>query len=245
MIGGREYTFGVSGKLHANSLIMYDHQTESLWSHLLGRAVTGKLAGANLRVVPALQTTWGVWRSMHPDTLVLHQKRSGIFSSLRDPYASYYLSGDTGIVPVQRSDSRVAAKAYVIGVRLGGSVKAYPFPVLNDHPVVNDEVAATPIVVTFLKGEASGAVFDRRAAGATLTFEVFRQGSRAGEDGVLQLRDQQTKSLWHPLSGKALSGPLAGTRLTLIPTTQSFWFGWVDHYPETAVYAPIPKEAGR
>jgi hypothetical protein len=145
---------------------------------------------------------------------------------------------------VKRSDSRVAAKAYVIGVRLGG-VKAYPFPVLNDHPVVNDQVAATPIVVTFLKDEASGAVFDRRAAGATLTFEAYRSPSGGEGDGALRLRDQQTRSLWHPLSGKALSGALKGTQLTMIPTTQSFWFGWVDHYPETAVYAPIPKEAGR
>ncbi|MBI3286672.1 MAG: DUF3179 domain-containing protein, partial [Chloroflexi bacterium] len=30
-IGGEEYTFGVSGKLIMNTLVMYDRQTGSLW----------------------------------------------------------------------------------------------------------------------------------------------------------------------------------------------------------------------
>ena len=36
-----EYTFGVSGRLLRNVLIMYDHQTNSEWSQLRGIALTG------------------------------------------------------------------------------------------------------------------------------------------------------------------------------------------------------------
>ena len=35
-IEGRELTFGVSGKLIMNALVLYDRQTDSLWSQFLG-----------------------------------------------------------------------------------------------------------------------------------------------------------------------------------------------------------------
>ena len=39
-INGRVHTFGVSGKLIMNALVMYDHQTDTLWSQFLSRGVT-------------------------------------------------------------------------------------------------------------------------------------------------------------------------------------------------------------
>jgi hypothetical protein len=232
MIGGKEFTFGVSGKLHFNSLIMYDHQTQSLWSHLLGKAVRGVSIGKRLTALPSLQTTWQNWKTLHPKTLVLSRKRWGILSYSRDVYDSYYASGQTGIVPVKRRDSRVSPKAYVIGLRLNKAVKAYPFPELSRTPVVNDTVGGAPVVVTFLKAVASGAVFDRRLNGTLLTFEDVKGEGPAG----LLLRDKETASTWNPLSGKAISGKSNGRQLKQIPTTYAFWFGWIDHYPDTLIY---------
>ncbi|MBI2210145.1 MAG: hypothetical protein HYV05_02185 [Deltaproteobacteria bacterium] len=34
----------------------------------------------------------------------------------------------------------------------------------------------------------------------------------------------------------AIQGPLQGRRLESLPTTPSFWFGWVDHYPKTELF---------
>jgi len=36
---GKPYTFGVSGLLYKSDVLMYDHQTESLWSQILQEAV--------------------------------------------------------------------------------------------------------------------------------------------------------------------------------------------------------------
>ncbi|NDJ87438.1 MAG: DUF3179 domain-containing protein, partial [Chloroflexi bacterium] len=44
-LNGVVYDFGVSGKLIMNTLVMYDRQTESLWSQILGEAVEGDLRG--------------------------------------------------------------------------------------------------------------------------------------------------------------------------------------------------------
>jgi hypothetical protein len=48
--------------------------------------------------------------------------------------------------------------------------------------------------------------------------------------------DSETGTLWNGLTGEAMSGPLAGETLTRLKSTASFWFGWVDWYPDTRIY---------
>ena len=40
--------FGVSGKLIMNAMVMYDRETDSLWSQFLGKAVDGSMKGRTL-----------------------------------------------------------------------------------------------------------------------------------------------------------------------------------------------------
>ncbi len=70
-IEGVEHTFRVSGKLFMNALVMYDHQTNTLWSQFLIQGVKGPLVNGDLEIVPAVQTSWQQWVNLHPDTLVL------------------------------------------------------------------------------------------------------------------------------------------------------------------------------
>ena len=84
----------MSGKLIMNALVMYDHQTNTLWSQFLGKGVKGELAGTELEVIPVTQTTWAAWRELHPDTLVLD--KNGRYQS--DSYASYYANGRAGVI---------------------------------------------------------------------------------------------------------------------------------------------------
>ena len=50
----RIVTLAVSGKLWNHSLVMVDQETGSLWSHLLGRAMSGPMKGTNLKTLPGL-----------------------------------------------------------------------------------------------------------------------------------------------------------------------------------------------
>ncbi len=52
-------------------MLLYDHQTESLWSQILREAVTGPKTGTDLKTFPVVETTWRSWKREHPDTLVL------------------------------------------------------------------------------------------------------------------------------------------------------------------------------
>ena len=219
-------TFGVSGMLYRNGLIMYDHQTESLWSHIMGQAIAGDFDGTQLELIAALQTDWASWKEQHPDTVVINPEFFG-----RDGYEGYYSRPDAGVLGrATRPDVAIDAKEFVIGVRLGGEVKAYPFRVLNQQPVVNDTVGQVPVAVFFDKGSAAGAVFSPQLDdGTLLSFEP-------GETLEVAI-DTQTKSEWDIFTGTATSGPLKGTQLTQIPITYAFWFGWADYHPEGTVYS--------
>ncbi len=212
--------------LYRNGLIMFDRQTNSLWSHILGQAISGEFEGARLSFIPALQTDWQSWQELHPDTLVVNPRLVG-----SDTYTNYYLSGQEGVLGWQNPDERLLSKEYVIGVRLGGQARAYPFSVLSRQPVVNDQLGGVDIVVFFDQTTASGAVFNRQLAdGASLTFEPGSTARRAV--------DIDSRSEWDILIGAAVSGPLAGSQLTQVPITYAFWFGWADYHGEGTVYSP-------
>jgi hypothetical protein len=224
IIDGEEFTFGVSGKLIRNVLVMYDRQTGSYWSQLLGEAVRGEMLGTKLEFLPAFQTTWEDWKTTHPDTVALEKPYAGNY----DPYQGYYSSQSEGVLGASQVDERVGQKEFVIGVEHLGNKVAFPFSVLSLEPIVNYQVGSTPILVVFNPITATGVVFERTLAdGQLLTFEA--------EDG-LTLVDLETGSTWDGLEGEAVSGPLAGETLTRVKSTQSFWFGWYDFHPDTDVY---------
>ena len=221
-------TFGVSGKLIMNGLVMFDRETGSLWAHINGQAVDGALKGTELTIVPALQTTWEQWRTAHPETLVLDKR--GSYTS--DPYWSYYSGSSTGIIGETVQDLRLPAKELVVGVSFGGVSKAYPFSELAMDPIVNDTVNGVPVVVTFDETSATGAVFNPVVEGARLDFK------NAGESlgSSLLIEDLQTGSTWNPVTGKAQKGPLNGTTLERLASHYEFWFSWKDYRPDTELY---------
>ncbi len=140
-VNGQALTFGVSGMLYRNSLIMFDRQTGSLWSHLLGAAVEGPLRGARLRFLPSSFTTWGAWRRLHPDTTVLDGR--GV-----DPCEGYYVGLDTGILGTRRRDDRLPPKEIVLGV-LSPAAKAYPLRELARRGRIRDVLAGKPVEVVY------------------------------------------------------------------------------------------------
>ena len=224
-VDGKTLTFGVSGKLIRNSLVMFDRETGTLWSHLTGEALEGPLVGQHLDQVLSEQTTWGRWRAAHSQTLMLNVDPSDVGF---DPYQAYYSAPDAGIVGRKRSDDRLPVKEKVIGVRLGGQVKAYSFTALARDRVVNDTLGGVPLVVVFDGPSQSGAVYRRDSGGNTLTFAPGRV--------ALSMVDSATGSTWDGMSGKSIAGVDAGMDLEQVPITYSFWFGWVDFYPNTELY---------
>lgn len=206
-----------------NVLVMYDRQTETLWSQLIGEAVEGPLKGTTLEFLPAWQTTWADWKAQYPDTLALQK---GYYGD-RDPYDNYYQSARSGVIGQAVEDERLYVKEFVVGVAHNDDAAAYPFSILNDQPVVNDHVDDLPILVVFNAQTGTGIVFNRQLHEQVLTFTM--------KDG-LTLSDEETGTLWDGRTGVGLEGPLVGEHLVRVKSTSSFWFGWKDWYPGTRVY---------
>jgi hypothetical protein len=140
---------------------MFDRQTDTLWSQLYGVSIQGDLEGSSLMVFPSVHTEWDVWKSQHPDSLVLSKAltceqfgcgsyaESPRFSYEIDPHVSYYVSPQEGVIDAQipREASTLKAKTRVLGVRLSREKRAYPFEELTRQRIINDTLAGKPIVV--------------------------------------------------------------------------------------------------
>jgi len=143
-VDGRTLTFLVSGKLWRNSLVMQDRETGSLWSHVTGEALEGELKGAQLEILPAVQTTWAQWRQQHPGTLVL-RKDAEIRSSR---YEGYFADpARTGIFRANWLQGRLPAKTLVYGLREGPHATAVTASALADGEPREVMVGDTPVTV--------------------------------------------------------------------------------------------------
>jgi hypothetical protein len=135
VINGKKYTFGVSGLLYNSDVLMYDHQTESLWSQIQSEAVTGPMTGTRLRPIFLIHTTWGDWRKEHPDTQVLSTDTGHVRDYSRDPYLGYSETRRL-LFPVKNESGRYHPKEWVLGVVIKGKAKAYAFSELAKQPAV-------------------------------------------------------------------------------------------------------------
>lgn len=228
---GEVTTFGVSGLLYRNDLVMYDMATESLWSQLEARAIRGELTGERLKLVPSSLTTWAAWRDSHPDTRVLlpPPKSGAIGNALArnydlDPYAGYKSSRQIGIGG-RYDDDRLHPKATVIGVAHKGASRAYPIGPVRDAGIVNDNVNGLPVVVAAT--EETLAAYVRRIDGDTLAFRranatlIWAAGSR-----------------WRIVDGAAIDGRHEGNTLEQASDgSQMFFFAWKNFHPKTEVWS--------
>ncbi len=159
-VGERVHTFGVSGLLYQSDLLMYDHQTESLWSQVSMEAIAGPLAGQKLSPVYLSHTTWEDWKTEHQATLVLSRETGYRRDYSRDPYEGY--ARRPGLFfDVPHVDHTYHPKAWVVGVEVKGTYKAYAFSELEKAGgFVTDRVNGQKIYVRHKRRARSASVTD-------------------------------------------------------------------------------------
>lgn len=207
-------TLAVSGMLWNRSLVMVDTETESLWSHLLGKAMEGELKGTVLETLPATMVSWQSWKKDHPGTTVTALSRTSQ-RFLKEFHA------DEG--------------RFVLGLRSLSKSKSYGLDTLKKTPVINDEFNGDPVVVVFRAESAGGRAFLRTLDEAgekdepvALDFE-----SKLAKQGEAErMKDRGTGSLWNPETGVCEQGSLKGKQLKEIPAIISFRKAWEAFYPD-------------
>ncbi len=130
---GKAVEFGVSGLLYNSDVLLYDRATESLWSQIMGQAVSGPLKGQELEPLITQRTTLRAWKKLYPQTLVLTTETGFHRNYQNSPYGNYEGENRT-YFPVNNQDDRMHKKEWVIGVENNGSYKAYPIDHLSKLP---------------------------------------------------------------------------------------------------------------
>ncbi|MDD8042165.1 MAG: DUF3179 domain-containing (seleno)protein [Verrucomicrobiota bacterium] len=129
----------VSGMLYQSDLLVYDRQTESLWSQLEIKALACQMAGTALTWLPSCMMRWTAWQHEYPDGKVLSMETGHRRDYSRAPYAGYGDSERT-MFPVPSTRKELKSKAWIAGVLLSGVATAYPLEVLKRQSLVKDTI---------------------------------------------------------------------------------------------------------
>jgi hypothetical protein len=237
------YDFGTTGNLRHSDLVMWDRQTESWWQQFSGDAIVGELTGAHLTFLPAQIVSWQAFQEAYAEGDVLSRETGFDRPYGTNPYPGYDDIDSRPFLFDGETDDRLPPMERVVGVVREGQGVAYPFPVLQERRLIEDQVDETPIVVLWAPGTSSAVdardvvtgrdigqagVFGRHLGERVLSF------SPGPGDGFT---DAETGSTWD-VSGLAIAGELVGERLTLIPHTVVFWFAWAAFQPEGRLWQP-------
>ena len=159
--------FGVSGLLYNSDMLLYDRKTESLWSQILAKAISGKRKGERLTMLPLEHTTWHDWKSRNPNTLVLSTDTGYSRDYTSTPYGNYETSSAI-YFPIAAKSRKYHPKEKVIGIHIGNTYKAYPFIELDKtgKQIIQDQVQGKEIRIHFNSEHRSGMIKD--TSGKTL-----------------------------------------------------------------------------
>jgi hypothetical protein len=216
-----ETTFGVSGKLLNNNLVMYDRETDSRWPQILATAISGSFEGESLREFRLVWTTWDRWKSAHPEAAVLSTDTGHIRNYDNDPYGSYvpnrrgYYARNSTLFPPLGSDDRLSNKRVVLGARTGSGRIAFRKAALREAGLLSGEVGGTAYLAAYDSALDTGYVY-RSPEGAS-----FSRG-----DGDEIVADDGTT--YDP----------ADLPLDRVYAFDAMWFAWSGFYPSTALVDP-------
>ena len=224
-VAGRTLTFGVSGLLYRDALVMYDRETDTLWSHVDGRALDGPLLGETLQPVPAIHATWKQWKALYPESVVL--EKDGRYRSSYEDYNRD--QSRLGIFGRRMNRSALPPKERILGVRFGGAATAFVVSDVRRAAVVEGEVGGVPIILAAIGKDLPVVAFERTVQDRVLTFTPADSPEPA-------LEDAETHSRWRVSDGEAIDGPLRGQRLTRVAAHSAFWFGWYGFFPDSTIW---------
>lgn len=208
--------FGHRGWLLDESFIFFDRQYDSLWVQATGRCIAGKFKGEQLPTRPVTHTTWGEWRALHPQTLVLAKPSHLIAKYRRDGYEGFYQQRDT---------------KFGLAIFATDRQKLYPLEELQDRPLVQDTLGDQAVLVVFHAPSQTAVAFDPTIDGDRKEFELVEM-----TDSDVLIRDTDSGAVWSGLTGRVISGDDPKPQLRQYRTTQFVVSNWPNHFPNSPVF---------
>lgn len=184
-VGGKTLDFKVSGLLYESNMVMYDTDTESLWSQSTGKGIAGFYDEINLTILPFQLITKSEVATNHPGTLIMSTDTGYSRNYTLNPYGNYD-DNEQLYFPVTVDDNRFKPKEvfYILPID-GDSSVAIRITQLQAGTRAEREIGGQKIV---LEKTADGEVFARDSGGRTIPgyYEMwFSWATRHQDNGVV------------------------------------------------------------
>jgi len=223
MVNGRSETFRLVGMDHFNAMFE-DATTKSWWQQATGVSIAGPLKSQRLVEIPSSQATLSDWISQHPDTKILQPDT--VYKKQYEDLADYDKGTIKGSLE-KRDSGSWKMKSWVVGVATKEDEKAYDWNDLISHPLIQDTVGHTPVLLLLGPDSTTFYVWNRIVRGEVLQFEKV--------PGSTSIKDSNTGSTW-TLNGKCTAGTLKDQQLQAVQSYQEFWHSWSNFHPGTTQY---------
>jgi hypothetical protein len=241
LVAGKPVTLRASGALLSGAAVLIASGTRQLWSQASGAALQAAPAPLAWRLSDTLSLSEAA--AEYPGLRVLTRPVAG-FDYSQSPYGNVAAPGSLPKLFLGWVDEHLDPKARLVGVVVRGTARAWQYRALAAAGVRNDAVAGQPVVVVY-RPDVTGigdspdlrhaphvgtaSVYAAQVANRILHFHPVRHE---------KMRDRETGSSWD-LAGRAVAGPLAGSRLRPLPFLNTYWFAWVAFHGKTSVWPPV------
>jgi Protein of unknown function (DUF3179) len=227
-VGGRRLTFHLAG-INNQNFLMRDDQTGSYWQQISGRAISGPLRDAQLTLIFSDELTFAAWKAEQPQGTVLLPVSK---------YASEYELKDWDVrmakarVVIDFPGSGMTPRDLILGIRLDGGSRAFPYARVIQERLVKDRVGTEPVLLVVGPDGESVRAFRDRIPGLDGEPDFYRLASSSGAF----MMDAPSGSEWN-FQGCAVSGKCKGLCLERIPMLKDYWFDWRNYNPQTTIWA--------
>lgn len=207
---GKKVSLGVSGRLLDSNLLMWDEETNTLWSQIMGKALHGKLKGAQLELAPAVFVSFGTWKKIAPKTKVLDLSKVRATSW-------FYTTDDLARGTVGRG---YRAKKLGIGLRFMGKTLLIPMARLHKEGMLRATLAGQALAIIWHEKEKAAFVYKASMGGKKLDLNFDGTTLSAGERS------------WNAMTGEPSDGE--GDALPWFPYIPTYLSAWKSYYPKGA-----------
>ncbi|GAB7021119.1 DUF3179 domain-containing (seleno)protein [Halostagnicola bangensis] len=225
-VGDRTLTFGSSGMLLEGNKVMFDEETESLWSQHRGVPIAGEYLSREERldIRSITQTNWGEWKRENPDSRTLDIETGydydyGYYTDEIGIFRHYWENESVVQPGVEAAESELPEKERVYGVTTEpDGTRIYPTEAVRREGIIVDDDSSDPRVVL---EDPTGDVAVYRAP----PLPVERNGNALVDD------DQRE---W-TIAREELAS--RGETLDRVPGRHGLWFAFRSQYEDLTVIA--------
>lgn len=225
--GGEISTFGVSGLLYNTNLILYDRNSDSLWSQLELKCVNGKRIGDEPELIRIVETNWGTWKELYPLSKVLSLDTGFDRNYEVYPYGNYKTNHSYFYFTATPSNGALPNKERVYALLDQNVSKVYQFPKFNGGKAFRDIFNGKEYLI--VGNENLITSFEMGSETEDLIFEYDFNDSESF------FKDNEGNK-WN-VFGEAIEGNRKGELMTATRSVVGFWFSIAAFYPNPDIYS--------